>query len=109
MNNRDDFRSDLGNYYASLPEWIRGPFEPIREVITLLLDKERDDLAKEVVSSVAAPENLLEEQAEDFATAKGNILDKLDALMTYMASQDYSNSPELKAFLKEAEARRAVQ
>lgn len=109
MNNRDDLRSELGLYFASLPEWIREPFAPIREVIALLLDKERDDLAREVVASVGIPENLLEGQAEEFITAKGGILSKLDALITYTTSQDYFNSPEVKAFLKEAERRREIQ
>lgn len=106
-SNRDTIRATMNASFATLPEWLRAPFLPMRENLTLLFDLGRDELAREVIEALPHPAGWTQEQLADFDQAKAGILAGIDALIADAAANDPLRSPEAVAMAALAAERRA--
>lgn len=107
MSNRESIRSAMNAGFIALPEWLRSPFEPMRENLTLLFDASRDDLALAVVQAIPTPAGWTEEQVAAFDSAKAGIISGIESLMADAVANDPLRSPEALAMIAAAAERRA--
>lgn len=108
MSNRESIRSAMNAAFLALPEWLRSPFEPMRENLTLLFDANRDDLALAVVQAIPTPAGWTDEQAVEFEAAKAGIISGIELLMADAIANDPFRSPEALAMIALAAERRAL-
>jgi hypothetical protein len=95
--------------FLALPEWLRVPFLPMRDTLTILFDKEEDALARQVINAIPQPAGWTVEQLAEFDSAKGAILSSIDALIADVIANDPNLTPESRAYSEEAAARREAQ
>jgi hypothetical protein len=95
--------------FLALPEWLRVPFLPMRDTLTILFDKEEDALARQVINAIPQPAGWTVEQLDEFDVAKAAILSSIDALIADTIANNPLLSAESRAYSAEATARRNSQ
>lgn len=108
MSNREDIRSQMNTYFYSLPNWLKEPFLPLRENLSILFDIDRDDLAISIIDSIPTPSGWTNEQIEAFNTAKITIKTNIESLIQDKILNDPLQSEESLAMIAAAAERRAL-
>lgn len=98
MSNRESIRSSMNAAFLALPEWLRVPFLPMRDTLTILFDKEEDALARQVINAIPQPAGWTVEQLSEFDLAKAAILSSIDALIADTIANDPNLTPEARAY-----------
>lgn len=95
-------RAAMNETFEVLPDWLRLPFEPFRDAVSLLLDQRKIDLAVTVVAAINAPKDFTTEQMTTFNTVKNGMASALADLH----ADDPLRSPEALAMILISQERR---
>ena len=81
MIDREQVIANMASDFAALPEWMRDPFEPFRETVSLLLDKRNEELARSIVAAIPVPANFDAAQVATFNAAVSSVLAGIDSII----------------------------
>lgn len=90
-----NIRSEMNSGWELFPEWIKELFLPIKDVVVLLLDEEKEELARSVVAIQQCSEDETIERQNEFNLCKQSVLNGIDSIITYKVANDPMNSPEV--------------
>lgn len=81
MSNRDQILASMAAEFDALPQWLRDPFEPFKEAVTILLDRRQEELARNLIAAIPTPANFDAGQVSAFGGAVTAILSGLDSII----------------------------
>jgi hypothetical protein len=107
--NREETRTQMNEAYFSLPQWIADEFLPVKDVVSLLLDENQDEIAVSLVNAIPIPANITETQTTEFISAKTAMISGIQSLIAIAEQENPLNSAETLAILELAAQRRLEQ
>lgn len=107
MNVVNTIRSEMNNSWELFPEWIKDIFLPIKETVVLLLDKEMEVLARDIVNLQQCPVDETIERQDEFSRCKQAVIDGINSIIDYKDANNPMNSPEVIEELRIARERRS--
>ena len=108
MTERDDIRAAMNAAFLDLPHWIREAFGPVRDSVSILLDRSDDALARSLVEAIPPPNGETPERLAEFAAAKAAMLAGINGLIAATEAANPLLSPEAQAMAALAAERRAA-
>lgn len=81
MSDRDQILATMAEDFETLPQWLRDPFEPFREVVAGLVDRRQEELARNLIAAIPTPAAFDASQVTAFSAAVTAILSGLDAII----------------------------
>lgn len=81
MTDRDEILAAMAADFDALPQWLRDPFEPFREVVAGLLDRRQEELARNLIAAIPTPAGFDQDQVTAFSAAVATMLSGLDAII----------------------------
>lgn len=81
MTDRDEIIATMAAEFEALPQWLRDPFEPFREVVAGLIERRQEELARNLISALPTPADFDSSQVYAFEDAVTAILSGLDAII----------------------------
>lgn len=99
---REENRSAMNAQFEYLPDWLREPFAPVRDAVTILMDELRDREAAALVAAIPVPADFTEEQAATFVAVREQMAAGIEALIP----PNPLDSDEARAVLDQSELNR---
>lgn len=81
MSDRDQILATMAEDFETLPQWLRDPFEPFREVVAGLIERRQEELARNLIAAIPTPAGFDENQVSAFSAAVTAMLFGLDAII----------------------------
>lgn len=81
MTDREEIIATMAAEFEALPQWLRDPFEPFREVVAGLIERRQEELARHLIAAIPTPAGFDENQVSAFSAAVTAMLSGLDAII----------------------------
>lgn len=90
----DNIRTEMNNGWELFPEWVKEIFLPIKEVVVLLLDEEKEELARDTVAIQQCPAGETIERHNEFNLCKQSVINGINNIISYKEANDITKTPE---------------